>query len=212
MGVLDRLDLIMILESRLPDGRIIDENDARAVALMVQILEKRSHVRETRRQQQRYSTAPLPGAHEHPSDEGPAPFLPLHFVVAVMRPSSLAVISATANNNGATVQPVLCNELESGAISQILWNPDLLLVYHDFLEPSWGVQLDFVEPGSVVPLSTKMNFAYVQEKTKEYGAIALGVSAVGLDVPPLPLGANWSTPSIAGHAGLRGVLPGVRPV
>jgi hypothetical protein len=71
---------------------------------------------------------------------------------------------------------VLCNELESGAITQILWNPDLLLVYHDFLEPSWGVQLDFVEPSTILPLATRMNFAYVQEKTQEHGAIALGVS------------------------------------
>ena len=76
---------------------------------------------------------------------------------------------------------MLCNELESGAITQILWDPDLALVYNDFLEPSWGVQLDFVEPSKIVPMSTRMNFAYVQEKTKEHGAIALGVSP-----PPFP--------------------------
>ena len=176
MEDLDRLDIVMILESRLPDGRIIDENDARAVASMVQILEKQDHLRMSRRWQQSASSLPK----DSPSaDEGaPNSSTQLHFVVAVMRPSSLAVIRATAHHNNATVTPVLCNELESGAISQILWNPDLLLVYSDFLEPSWGVQLDFVDPQSIVPLSTKMNFAYVQEKTKDHGAIALGVSYI----------------------------------
>eukprot|EP00802_Teleaulax_amphioxeia_P006757 Tamp_06762.p1 GENE.Tamp_06762~~Tamp_06762.p1 ORF type:complete len:804 (+),score=154.53 Tamp_06762:157-2412(+) len=150
-------DIVMILEARLPDGTIIEENDARAVATMMLITQKRA--REL-------------AAQPNPSDAVAAQ---LHFVVSVMKPSSLDVIRATAKNNNASVTSVLCDDLESGAVTQVLWNPDLMLVYNDVLHPSWGVQLDFISAESVVPLHTKMNFAYIAQSTFKMSALALGI-------------------------------------
>lgn len=80
-----------------------------------------------------------------------------------------------ARHGRGGVRECLTSLICAGVLAQVLWNPDLLMVYHDFLEPSWGVQLEFIMAKELVPLQTQMNFAYLQAKTRALGAIALGV-------------------------------------
>ena len=101
-------NVVVILETRLEDGRIVDENDARAVAAMLVIAQKHAAFR------QNHGGS---GAGDGANLGAAAPSL--HFVVSAIRLSSLPVLRATANNNNASVSVVQCNELESGALAQV---------------------------------------------------------------------------------------------
>ena len=107
----------------------------------------------------------------------------VHYVVSIRQLASLGMIEFVARRSNASVTPIIAHELEAGAIAQVLINPDLILVYNDFLEPSWGVAPDFIEAQSFLPLHTHVTFSYIQHRVHELlGAVALGVCY--LDGPP----------------------------
>jgi hypothetical protein len=108
----------------------------------------------------------------------------VHYVVSIRQLASLGMIEFVARRSNASVTPIIAHELEAGAIAQVLINPDLILVYNDFLEPSWGVAPDFIEAQSFLPLHTHVTFSYIRHRVHELlGAVALGVCYLDSDGP-----------------------------
>mmetsp|Transcript_22308 Transcript_22308/g.73341 ORF Transcript_22308/g.73341 Transcript_22308/m.73341 type:complete len:473 (-) Transcript_22308:18-1436(-) len=153
---IDKLTTVVILEYHVNDA-ILAESDARIVTSMMLLAQLR---------RQRSPSLPAP---------------PLHYVASVQLSTSMEVVKATAAEQEATATLVLFNELESGALVQILWNPDLLEVYRDLLEPSWGGQMRFLGIEEVLgaghggAVRGTTNFAYIQERMGRVNQVALGM-------------------------------------
>jgi len=101
--------------------------------------------------------------------------LPLmHVIACVEQPTSVELVEEALKQQGISLEWLMPNELEAGALVQILRSPYLSYVYDDILRASTA-QLTLLSPHAILPHDEEVEFAFLSDCFLERSAIALGV-------------------------------------
>jgi hypothetical protein len=148
LGVLN-MDTVVLQSFRDDDGKVSDDSDARMITActMMKLL----------RQQQSASGKTAP---------------PLHIVAIMSRAESVALL-ATACGEGMSVEVLNSNEVEAGAIVQMLCTPLLKPVYTSLLEA--GSDLFLIPAHLMVPMGQPLSFYQISQEALRRKAVAMGV-------------------------------------
>jgi len=98
----------------------------------------------------------------------------LRLIISCESGRAVQLINRVANIEGVHVEAVPSSFIESGAILQVLWHPDLEVVFDDLMDPA-GDEVVLVDGSFFAPKGAKRTFGQIADHALRNGAIAMGV-------------------------------------